>query len=1003
MRANQMQIMFQIKFFRGFVAIFVLWTAAVSSVFGADLKILRDHVPWVVGRLSAIGDLPATNELRLAIGLPLRDPAGLSNFLAEVYDPTNPNFRKFLTPEEFTARFGPTEKDYESVKAFARANGFKITGTHGNRLLLDVQAPVSDIQRAMHIRLRKFKHPNEARDFFAPDTEPTVDVSLPVADVSGLNNYQLPKPKLVRRKLIQADAVARSGSAAGGAYLGNDFRAAYVPGTTLTGAGQMVGLLQFDGFYAGDVAAYAIQAGGGRNNIPIQTVLLDGFSGTPDVNNGEVALDIQMAMAMAPGLAKIIVYSGGPNGFQNDVLNAMAANSAVKNLSCSWGWGGGPDATTDAIFQQMAAQGQSFFNASGDSDAFTSGAASVNGVDNPSNQNAPSSSPYITQVGGTTLSTTGPGGAWLSETVWNWGGGSGSSGGISSYYSIPSWQANVSMASNGGSTTKRNIPDVAFTADNVYSISDNGKTKAAVGGTSCAAPLWAGFMALVNQQATTLGKPAVGFVNPAIYAVGTSSGYPQYFHDTTTGGNTWSSSLSAFLAVSGFDLCTGWGTPAGKNLINALTGQGDFLEIASDSGFAAIGAVGGPFTPPAPVLTLTNAGTNNLSWSLASSNPVTWLNASPVSGTLPSHGATSVMLSYTAATTNLALGNYTASFKFTNVTSGTVQAIPFQLNLVTTLSVQPTNLLVISGPVGGPFFPSSQDFSIVNLGGTSAVWKVSESSVWLAVNQTTGLVAAVSSTNFTVTITTNANKLKAGIYKTTVSVFNQQKKLVQKLPFTLSIGQSLVVNGGFETGNFNGWTLNASTTQVVNNKAYVHSGGHGAQLGQSSTLGYLSQTLPTTAGQSYLLSLWIEVPNNAFAATPNEVRVQWEGTTIYDQVNLPFMAWTNLQLIVTASMSGSELKIGFRDDPYYLGLDDISLKPAAAPHIRAVVQNPGAFHFTFDAVPDSVYQAQYKTNLAQPDWINLGDPVTANSGTLILTDTNTADFPQKFYRLMLVP
>ena len=118
------------------------------------------------------------------------------------------------------------------------------------------------------------------------------------------------------------------------------------------------------------------------------------------------------------------------------------------------------------------------------------------GVDDPSLDNAPSSSPYLTSVGGTTLTTTGPGGSWSSETVWNWGldGGSyvGSSGGISSYYAIPSWQTNVSMASNGGSTTHRNLPDVALTGDNIYVAYGGNGSGGALGGTSCAAPLWAG-------------------------------------------------------------------------------------------------------------------------------------------------------------------------------------------------------------------------------------------------------------------------------------------------------------------------------------------------------------------------------------------------------------------------------------------------------------------------------------------------------------------------------
>jgi subtilase family serine protease len=222
----------------------------------------------------------------------------------------------------------------------------------------------------------------------------------------------------------------------------------------------------------------------------------------------------------------------------------------------------------------MAAQGQSFFNASGDSDAFTTGSTSANGVDNRSLDNSPSSSPYITQVGGTTLTTTGPGGAWASETVWNWGltGGSysGSSGGISSYYSIPSWQSGTSMAANGGSTSYRNTPDVALTADNVYVTYAKG-TVAIFGGTSCAAPLWAAVSALMNQQAAAAGRSSIGFINPAIYKLSTNAIYATAFHDITTGNNVSSDSPNSFYAVAGYDLCTGLGTP-GQNLITALVG-----------------------------------------------------------------------------------------------------------------------------------------------------------------------------------------------------------------------------------------------------------------------------------------------------------------------------------------------------------------------------------------------------------------------------------------------
>jgi subtilase family serine protease len=991
-----------------------LWAAiillcGICPVFGADFKVLPGHVPKVISSLTPKGRLAATYQLWLAIGLPLRDAGGLDSFLAQVYDPASPNFHQFLTPEEFTARFGPTEQDYEAVKNFARANGLAVTATYGNRLVLDVAGPAAAVEKAFHITLSNYRHPTEARDFFAPDTEPTVDAALPVADIQGLSDFSRPHPKLVKRNV--AKALPQNGSApdGSGSYFGNDFRNAYVPGTTLTGAGQMVGLFEFDGFYSSDIVAYATAAGNGRTNIVIQTVLLDRYDGVPTIGttsgNGEVALDIEMAMAMAPGLSKIIVFSGGPNGSQNDILNVMVASNTVNNLSCCWGWGGGPSGTTDAIFRQMAAQGQSFFDASGDNDAYTTGADSVNGVDNTSLANAPSSSPYITQVGGTTLTTTGPGGAWQSETVWNWGGGTGSSGGISSYYSIPAWQTNVSMTLNQGSTTKRNIPDVALTADNVYCYSDNGQT-GVVGGTSCAAPLWAGLTALANQQAVATGKPAVGFINPMVYAIGTGSDYARDFHDIATGDNTWSSSPSQFYAVKGFDLCTGWGTPAGNNFIDDLM-QGnspeDSLGIISGLAPGASGAVGGPFNSPASVFILTNSGAAPLMWTLVKSNVVSWLEVAPTSGTLDPQATTNVILNFTAAVTKLAVGNYSASLEFSNRTSTTVQLVTFRLQVLPVLSVLPATGFTAIGPVGGPFIPAAQDFTISNLGGTSAVWKVEGSSAWLAVSQSSGTVAAGSQTNFTVTLTEKADELAAGVHKTTLSVRNKKNQIVQKLPFTLSIGQNIVSNGGFETGDFGGWNLNATSTQVGKLPGLVHSGHYGAELGQPDTLGYLSQTLPTTAGHIYLLSLWIDNPKNPYGATPNEFLVQWEGATIYDVVDLPFSKWTNLKFYVTATNSGSLLQFGFQDDPYFLGLDDISVKSVETPKIQTVTRTPVSFDFKFAASTGAFYQLQYKTNLAQPDWIDMGSPIWAETNSLKLTDTNIVNYPQKYYRMILVP
>jgi subtilase family serine protease len=586
----------------GSVFLFSVLGLVFPATAAPPLKVLHGHVPAAARRQQAIGNVSTTQELNLAIGLPLRDTNGLQKFLDEVYDPASTNYGHYLTPEEFAKRFGPSESDYAAVMAFAKTNHLKLTHTHGNRMLLDVSGSVGDIQNAFHIVLHTYTHPTEARNFFAPDTEPTVDGALPILDISGLSDYGKPRPKSLHQDSVTNIVTPRTGSGSNGGYIGNDFRAAYFPGVTLTGAGQQIGMIEFDGFYSSDITSYETAAK--IPAVPIQTVLLEGYNGIPTTGtssgNPEVSLDIEVAMAMAPGLSKIVVFEAGPDGFPNDVLNAMAASNSIKSLSCSWGWSGGPSATTDNIFKQMAAQGQSFFSASGDSDAFTAGSTSANGVDNPSLNNFPSSSPYITQVGGTTLATTGPGGAWASEKVWNWGlrNGSyvGSSGGISSYYPIPNWQTNIGFAANGASTKFRNTPDVALTADNVYVTYGNGGI-GAFGGTSCAAPLWAAVAALMNEQAAAGGRASVGFINPAIYRLSTNATYAATFHDITTGNNASDVSPNGFYAVTGYDLCTGLGTPAGGNLITALAGVNTLTAAAVPSVYVSgLDKSGGTFS-----------------------------------------------------------------------------------------------------------------------------------------------------------------------------------------------------------------------------------------------------------------------------------------------------------------------------------------------------------------------------------------------------------------------
>ena len=178
-----------------------------------------------------------------------------------------------------------------------------------------------------------------------------------------------------------------------------------MPSVSLTGTGQSVALFELDGYYASDVTEYEGQTG--LPDVPLINILLDGFNGIPGSDGDvEVTLDIDMAISMAPGISAVYVYEGY---IPDDVINRIATDDLSHQISCSWGWE--PfDPATDQVFQQMGVQGQSFFDASGDDGA------------EPQAQDIvpPSDDPYITQVGGTTLTTTGPLGLWVSETVWSW-------------------------------------------------------------------------------------------------------------------------------------------------------------------------------------------------------------------------------------------------------------------------------------------------------------------------------------------------------------------------------------------------------------------------------------------------------------------------------------------------------------------------------------------------------------------------------------------------------
>jgi subtilase family serine protease len=171
----------------------MVWLTSAQARAG---QMLSGEVPPAIARLhlQPIGLLDATNRLQLAIGLPLRNHAALDRLLSEVYDPASKNYHHYLTREKFTEEFGPTGQDYQSLVNFAKTNGLTITATYPNRALLDVSGNVATINKVFHMTLRVYQHPTENRTFYAPDTEPSIDLDIPISDVSGLNNFELPHP-----------------------------------------------------------------------------------------------------------------------------------------------------------------------------------------------------------------------------------------------------------------------------------------------------------------------------------------------------------------------------------------------------------------------------------------------------------------------------------------------------------------------------------------------------------------------------------------------------------------------------------------------------------------------------------------------------------------------------------------------------------------------------------------------------------------------------------------
>jgi subtilase family serine protease len=481
--------------------------------------------------------------MTLDLVMPLADADGLKSFVTDVYNSESPNYRHFLTPGEFSAKFGPNRADYDAVVSFAKSNGLSVVGGTFDGRDVQVKGPVSAVEAAFHINMLNYQHPTENRIFYSPDQEPRTDGGIKLMQVSGLDNYSIPRSMLSKRD-PGAISAATTGSGPSNSFLGSDMRAAYY-GKTLTGAGQNLGLFEYVGTDLADLNTYYTNVKQTRQ-VPVTLVSTDGTStqclAAQGCDDTEQTLDMTQALGMAPKLASLVMYIGSTD---TAILSSMTTHSPLPTtIGCSWLWRPADPNTDDVYFQQMAAQGQTFFVASGDNATWTKGGFSY-----------PAEDDYVVTVGGTDLETLGAGGPWKSETGW-----SDSGGGVSpDKIAIPAWQqiTGVINSTNKGSTVYRNGPDVSANANFTFYVCADQTTCTAndYGGTSFAAPMWAGFIALANEARVSNSESPVGFLNPIIYKANVRPKYSTLFHDILSG------RAGTYSAVTGYDLVTGWGSP----------------------------------------------------------------------------------------------------------------------------------------------------------------------------------------------------------------------------------------------------------------------------------------------------------------------------------------------------------------------------------------------------------------------------------------------------------
>lgn len=582
------------------------------------------------------GALADTTAIHADVELQPPDPSALASFATAVSTPGNPLYRHYITPSQFTRQFGPTTAAVSAVEKQLTARGLTVGRISANHLTLPVSGPAANFERAFSTGFERYRLAG-GRSAYANTEAPLLPgtVAGNVQGVIGLDDLTVPKPLGLQRATTPRPAkvsphVVTGGpqpcSTAvsledeyGGVYTADQIASAYNFSGLYQdgdeGAGITVGLFELEPDSPSDISAYQSCYG---TSATVTYTEEDGGAGT-GAGQGEAALDIEGIISLAPEASIDVFQAPNTDAGVIDDYTGMVDDPSINVVSTSWGLceveSDSPTISAEGtLFEQAATEGQSVFAAAGD-DGSTGCMEHSLGVDDPSSQ------PYVTSVGGTSMtSITGP-----VQTVWNDSDvnvGAGG-GGVSSLYPMPSYQSGapaslsvINANSSGGPCGAptgaycREVPDVSASADPYYGYLvywDGGWIQ--IGGTSAAAPLWAAFTALTDDSSTCDGT-SIGFANPVLYDAAAAD-YSTNFDDITSGNNDYTPdgySGGLYPAGTAYDMASGLGTPNGASLPAALcsaAGLGGFRVTTSTLPSATPGTAYGPVT-----LQETGAGTS---------------------------------------------------------------------------------------------------------------------------------------------------------------------------------------------------------------------------------------------------------------------------------------------------------------------------------------------------------------------------------------------------------